>query len=236
MTKGWALAFTILLVPGCSDVASSDIKTEAFFGILGLDGDSKGAATCSATWKVGGGTGTYIELGGTDRLTCNDGTKEVEMQENKLFGIIGYSADVNYSPGTTYAITLYRGSSSFPSSIVLPPAVDIGAPGTGQSVKKGSHLAMGWNAASATQVRFEIAPMLDNAVSPPPEVSADNGAYSTSTGFTETLFSSGQVLTGNAPAIITVTRILDGSFNAQGLGGGSITATQANTVSVMLVD
>lgn len=142
----------------CSDTSSQNIKPGAFYGTLSVSGDSTNTVTCSATWQVGGGTGTYIELQSGDKTTCSVGTSVITLQEDKsIIDSITYSGTgLPFSPGATYAITLYTNGQTFASTVVLPDSVTITAPSPAQSVAKGSQLQITWNAGDGNSVGFDL--------------------------------------------------------------------------------
>src|SRR5579862_2895696 len=108
---------------GCANVPSTQVDAKAVYGVVTVDGDSQGKATCSATWSVGNGLGaTTIELKGGDRVTCNDGASDVTLQEIDLLGHISYLGNVAYNPGSTYTITLYFAGQTYVSTVTMPPA------------------------------------------------------------------------------------------------------------------
>ncbi len=221
---------------GCANVPSTQVDPGAVFGTITVDGDSRSSAQCTATWSVGNGIGaTTIVLSGNDRVTCNDGTREVLLGEQDLLGHVSYTASVAYAPGTTYVVTLVYAGKSYASSVQLPAGVSISGPSSGQTVKKGSQLSLTWAGAGATAMRFEMVPTLTDAVSQF-DSSADQGVHTTGPAFTKTLAASGQPLTGAAPATVKFIRVEDGSFVAAGLMGGTISATQTDSVGINLVD
>ncbi len=221
---------------GCANVPSTQIDAKAVYGVVGVDGDSQGNATCSATWSVGNGLGaTTIELAGGDRVTCNDGTRDVTLIESDLLGHISYSANVAYAPGTTYTITLYYAGKSYVSTVMMPQAVNIGGVAPGQTIKKGTQLTLTWTGAGASGMRFLMDPMLSQSVFQT-DGSDDSGLHVTPARFTETLDAAGNMLTGATTATISFTRFLDGNFDATGLNGGTASGTQSQTMNVNLTD
>lgn len=142
------MLFALLFSVGCSKTASDNVKTSGFYATYRITGNNQNSATCTATFQVGGPTGTYLDLSSTDSITC-DGQS---MNRSEFAGIVTYSANVSYVVGKTYNIVLSRaGEGDYISSAVLPEAIIGYSPSGTPSYQKANAINISWTPSNSNE-------------------------------------------------------------------------------------
>lgn len=219
---------------GCAKTQSENVKTSGIYVSYSLQGNSAGAASCSVTFQVGGGTGTYLELSGGDSVTCNGQS----MSKNEVLGIVTYTSSVSYSPGSTYTVRFQRPSEApYVSTVSLPDPIVVQSPAMHAAIKKGTVLPVQWVKSNTSLDRMSVRLSFDivsAGVTNSHSFSKTDGPVET--GFTSfTAAETSPVLsTGPWSAKVNWHRYRYGSMPS-GLDG-HITASQSTEVPVQLVD
>lgn len=222
----------------CAKSQSSAIATSEIYLQLSVEGDSANTVICYATLRVGGGTGTYLELSGEDKLTCGDGTTEVEMTKGTDFlGIVQYRAPgLTYEVGREYTVTFTRaGAETHESTVTLPAAMQILSPSAGNHTKN-TPLTVTWTAGGGDSVDLVLSWTSGSSSGSSGTMnSADDGSEAFTATHTRPLDSDGEAISGPVNATVKVTREVAGTI-ASGVKGGTITGEQEKSVAITLVD
>lgn len=134
-----------IFATSCAKTSSDNVKTSGFYGSYSIRGNNQNSVNCSVQFQVGGPTGTYLDLSGSDSVTCNGNN----MSRSELLGVITYSATVPYTVGGTYTVVLTRsGEAPYTSTAVLPEAITGMNPGTTTSYRKGASISPSWTASA----------------------------------------------------------------------------------------
>ena len=116
---GFTLAAFSLFLCACSVTESDNVKSKGIYATHEVQAMNQ-VAVCKSTLRVGGGTGTFIELSGSDQLHCGD----VRMTKQRgVAGEIWYQATVPYRPGSMYQLRLTRSDESLGAAIRLPSEI-----------------------------------------------------------------------------------------------------------------
>ena len=223
--------FICLLMMSCSKTPSDNVKTAGFYVSYAISGNNVNAATCRATFQVGGGTGTYLDLGSGDSVTC-DGQA---MSRSEFAGMISYSVNVPYVVGKTYSLVLTRsGESPYVASVSLPEAIAGYSPSVMTSYQKGSAIAPTWtpssNGSDSMYVSLSYSYTNGSRLAGKSDSAPENG--------TGIIFDASETqmvppVPGTWAATIKFSRTRSGSVGAL---AGSIRAEQEVSVNVNLVD
>ncbi len=213
---------------GCSSTASDNVKTSGIYASYSVDGNSISTATCTVILRVGGVTGTYLDLSASDQLTC-DGQA---MSKSSLLGIITYSASVSYSVGKSYEIVLTRsGETPYSSTVSLPEAVNITSPTSGTSFSKGSAITTTWSLPTTTAGGAYVSISASSGGSSYSKNYSQTNELGTYT-FAATDSQSESMPVGSWSGTIQVQRYISGTL-ASGLSG-TILGTQSKSVAITL--
>lgn len=226
------MLFVLLFSVGCSKTASDNVKTSGFYATYRITGNNQNSATCTATFQVGGPTGTYLDLSSTDSITC-DGQS---MNRSEFAGIVSYSANVTYVVGKTYDIVLSRaGEGDYISSAVLPEAISGYSPSGAPSYQKGSPINISWTPSSSNSDNIYV--YLNYTANGSSYSYSENDTAPESgvgTGFSTTETQVSPPVTGTWNATLKFQRYRDGIMSSE--LDGNMLAEQQITVSVTLTD
>jgi hypothetical protein len=215
----------------CAKTSSDNIKTSGFYATYTVDGNNANSVTCAAQFQVSQG-GTYIDLSSSDSITCNGNS----MARSELAGIVKYTAQVAYSPGSVYTIVLTRsGESPYSSSVNLPETITTSNPTSNANVTKGTALTATWALSSDSSDSMRLLLHYDvnsnNAVS---HYITDTAPEEGSLGWSSSETQVNPPSAGPWSGYINFVRFRRGSI-ASGLTG-VIEATQTKAVNISIVD
>lgn len=222
----------VLLIYSCAKTDSSNIKTDGFYVTYRVVGNNQNSAVCTASFQVGGVTGTYIDLNAGDTVTC-DGQS---MSRSEFAGIVTYSANVAYQVGKTYNIVLSRaGEGDYTSSVVMPQQIVGYSPSGSTSYQKGSAINVSWTASSNAFDNMKVSLNYNTGTSSY-SFYEDDTAPETGSGYG---FSSLETqvnppVAGNWSGSIKFSRFLEGSMDVA--LEGSVRAGQEVSVNITLTD
>lgn len=146
----------------CSKAPSTDVKTGSIVATYEVNADTATQATCTAKFQVGGSTGTFLDLGGGDSVTCNG----YPMSRSEIFNIITYSATVPTPPGGLYKIVFQRPSESYDATTTVPEQIFNASPAAGTSFQKGTSIPVSWQTAADPSVTMTAILTYDYAAGP----------------------------------------------------------------------
>jgi len=221
------------VLAGCSKTDSGNVKTSGFYASYSVSGNNQNSVNCSATFQVGGSTGTYLNLNAGDSVTCNGNS----MSRSELAGMISYSASVPFVSGGTYTITLSRTSETpYQSSVVLPEPITGYSPSAAFSIQKGAALTPTWNPSSSAFDSMRISLSYNGSGSSFSESHSeiDTSPEDGSVGFGSGDTSRSPASFGTWTGTLTYQRYRYGTV-ATGLDG-IISASQSVSVGVSLTD
>lgn len=217
-----------LAIAACSQTESQNVRTGGLYPIFGAQGDEEGIDV-SVYLRVGGPTGTLVDVDPPDSLTVAAGGEVVEMTE--VDGLATYYL-VNYDAsddGVELVFNLDRPEdTSAPSTVAdLPPAPVITAPLAGEARVGGEPITVTWAAADPT---YEVK-VSASAICLPEGLSMQaTGDPGTAT------FSDYPYAPDGQPCAVTLTvqRTGDGVLDPAFTGGGDIDTWQVRTVEFTL--
>lgn len=237
LSKAFSLSGILLcisaILTSCSKTDSGNVKTSGFYASYSVSGNNQNSVNCSATFQVGGPTGTYLNLNDGDTVTCNGNS----MSRSELAGMVSYSASVPYVAGGTYTITLTRSNESpYQSSVVLPEPIAGHSPSAAFSIQKGAALTPTWTASSSAFDSMRISLSYSGAGSSFSESHSelDTSPEDGSVGFGSADTSRSPASVGTWTGTLTYQRYRYGTV-ATGLDG-IISASQSVSVGVSLTD
>ncbi len=213
----------IALLTGCAKSKSEDIRTTGLYvQYHATAAENRGSVSASVTIQVGGPTGTYVDLSGSDKIFCNG----QEMDRSNLFNMITYTKTLPYQSHGLYEFVLKReGEADKTARVTLPDVVDISQPQNMEASRIGDPLFVRWNRGSDKTV-------IDLTKS------NDGGAdfHSTQDPDIGELTIPGSQTLAKTPGLATlrVSRIRAGEFPA-GFTGGHIHGKESRSISVNLV-
>lgn len=239
----FSIAYLMMLLPlflaGCAKSESSAIGTSEIVPTYVVQGKN-GQVVCQAIFQVGGVLGTYLELSEGEKVYCSDGEKTVALRkEETIFNIVSYqgSTDLKYEVGRDYSIIFERKDGTrLVSTVSLPEEVIVGAPVTGQNVRKGDRLPVRWNRGSGStmEVRLEWAGA-NGSNSSNQRNTEDNGRFDFIEEETWPKGTDGTALAGDVSASVEATRVSRKGVSPK-FRTGSIAGKQSQTVRFTLID
>ncbi len=147
------LSFSVFLT-NCSKVSSKNVKTEGLYTVFNLHGDNQQSVVCHAVVRVGGATGTFVDLDNGDSLTCND---QPMLKRSDSLGQISYEAKLSQQTDPNYTITLHRdGEKELRATVVLPAKIENITPSSGAEVSKAGPLTTTWNPSSDPNDKISV--------------------------------------------------------------------------------
>lgn len=142
---------------GCNNekVESEDIRTSGIYAVFGVLATGNGKATASAELRVGGDSGTIVELTGEDKLTCTATAPEADPNAKTLAKDgNAYQATFSGEAGDTeFLFALSRGDEDEGapnSSVTMPDPFAIAGVTATEAVSRATALTVTWDA-SATK-------------------------------------------------------------------------------------
>ncbi len=127
----------------CSKAPLEDVKTSSIYAEFDAYQNENGNVECIATFKVGGATGTYLDLEEAGRVSCNG----VKMQRSELVGIIEYRADVKIENDSKYEFEFERTDDEpgiFTATAVIPEVPVINFPKENDKINKSQNYQLKW--------------------------------------------------------------------------------------------
>lgn len=223
----------LVLASACSKSSSTSVDTSEIYLNADITGNSSNSVSCSASLHVGGLTGTYIELSGSDAIYCSDGTTEKEMDANtSVIGSVTYSASgLAYSTTATYTVRLRHSGSDYSATAQLPTALAITAPTAGATQTKNTAMTVTWTAATSDRIRL-VVDYASGTSSGSFELPLESDDGTAQFAASSTAIS----ITGNVASTLTGTRTISGSAMPSGIKGGTIEGHQEKSVTFTLVD
>lgn len=225
-----------LFFSGCSKTKSENVKTDGIYAEFELVGNNKNSIICSATLKVGGSTGTVIDLSNGDVLTC-DGYPMDRSED--LLGVIRYQVQLSYQKDKVYNIVFHRPEEKpYVASVIVPELIKGLNPLNGAIVKKGTNIDVIWTISKAAGDSFStalnFAESSGNGQHPEELYEFDSYPENGYLEFQSSGLFAGEADKGIKPATVFFTRYHYGQMPS--LLKGVITASQKTSVAVKFVD
>lgn len=110
-----------VIVRGCSVTESTNIKTSGIWADYLVNQDEDDPVWARATLRVGGSTGTIVDLAGGEYLDVN-GTRMTEWVE-PITNYHWNTATISPDPSAQYTITFMRTDEQVPTTMVMPEMV-----------------------------------------------------------------------------------------------------------------
>lgn len=158
-TKIGLIALFALGLAGCKDekVESEDIRTSGIWASFEVKATGNGKASVESELRVGGDSGTVIELTGEDKLVCT------AAETSKTLGKSGnaYKASLPIDAGgTLFTFAFNRGDEDEAapnSNVTLPDPFTIAGVTSAQEVSRAAQLTVTWEAsATADPMKWEL--------------------------------------------------------------------------------
>jgi hypothetical protein len=231
-TKLLLAALGCLACAGCTDISSSDLKTQGMTAHFAITADGTGATTSTAILNVDTNATDFVQLVSGDALVTNVATQSAPMSATNVGGIITYTAGFTGqdAAGTQYTVAFNRaaGNTSAPSSTVAIPQ-----PFTLQSLsaqtfsRANDSITVSYGAAGqADAMSWSISGNCLNILAGT-NLSGDPGTFVIAKG---ALVSSAAGGNQNCQATLTVSRTRLGTLDPS-FGGGSISGIQQRTLT-----
>lgn len=147
-TWGWRTASavsalaTVVVVAGCSTVASGDLHTSGMIARIFVTAAPSGVGV-GADLSAGGTTS--VELRSGDRLVARTSGRQLTLRETTVLGMHSYAGTLptTTAPGTTVRVDLRRSAGApATSSVRLPGKVGLRAPTSGATVSRSRDLQL----------------------------------------------------------------------------------------------
>jgi hypothetical protein len=132
-----------LALTACSQISSSDVDADSIYGELGLtqtEGSNQG--TVSATFFVGGGTGTVVQLASPAGVTVN-GQRAAEITDP----ILNMTSYVGNTSGNATVIYTDKDGKTYTNTLAAPGTFSISLPSNTAFISQG--LNINYTSASA---------------------------------------------------------------------------------------
>lgn len=235
MVKSWIFYVATLIVvftSACSTTNSDNVSTGGIYAALSIS-ENGAVAQASATFYVGGITGTVLQLSAGDSVACNG---NVLSEQQNLFGGYSYVGNCGtLTAGAMYSFVFTRDSASgndevYTSTVTLPEAVNITAPADASTFTRGNPINVTWTASTDSV----LVTLSGQGTSSDPgggstsfsstNSASDNGAYTIIGTDTDPDSITGAI----SNAYITVRRSRSGTMDAS--LDGSISASRSDSV------
>ena len=116
----------LLILTACSQISSSEVDASAIYGELSLKrSEGSSQATASATFFVGGPTGTVVQMESPASVTIN-GQSANEVTD-PIINMTSYQATVSGSASLVYTD---KNGTSYTNSLFMPGSISETVPGT----------------------------------------------------------------------------------------------------------
>ncbi|MBN2725091.1 MAG: hypothetical protein JXR95_13575 [Deltaproteobacteria bacterium] len=128
----------------CSVTDSENIKTSGIWAHYVIEEDESGTVTALAALRVGGSTGTVVDLTGGEYIECNDSYMEeyVELITNMHWS----RAVVDFDSDYMYDFTFVRTDEEVSTEVELPAVPEISGLEPSDTVYEGESLTIYWDA------------------------------------------------------------------------------------------
>lgn len=210
--------FALSMVAGCSTTSSENVKTSGIWAHFSVDHYPDGEVICWGVLRVGGSTGTMIDLTGGEHLECNGSTMSeyVEPITEYRWNRAVVTEDVD----RLYDFLFVRTDDEINTTVEMPMPPYILALDPSDVVYDGESLTITWDAdypGDDVDIRVD-GTCIDNLSA---VAEADNGEYT----FPEVLLSVDAIDTA-CTLEIRVVRVFEDDVNSAFQGG----YTQANRI------
>ncbi|MBF0278772.1 MAG: hypothetical protein HQM13_13310 [SAR324 cluster bacterium] len=226
-------------VIGCTATESENVNTAAIFAKMTVEAFG-GNSKVSTELRVGGFSGTYLDLTSSDILTvtANGQTQSFSRNEDSL-GEINYISTFNFDhAGTEFVIALERkgDAETLYSNVSLPETFEITHPLKNAVYRDDENLNLYWEpAGSGLEINIILQTECEQGGN---RQSAHYERITTDQGhFTIPLSeASGELsLAGTCRTILKVSRLKKGSLDPNYGEGGSIVAKQTQSVNINIL-
>lgn len=130
----------------CSQVSSSEVDASAIYGDLVLRRSAGSSnAEVSATFYVGGGTGTVINLDSPAKITFND--KEGIEDHNPIFNVVQYIQNIAVSNENVISRYTDKDGKEYTNSLFMPGSMAFAI--TSEHVRKSSGFSFNYSSSKA---------------------------------------------------------------------------------------
>jgi hypothetical protein len=226
----------MFVIPACTSVQSSDVKTAGMTAHMNVSVNGAGASTVSTTLNVDTSVTDFVQLSSGDTLTAKAGTQSEAMTASSILGAVSYSAAFTgeSAGGTTYTVDLERASpntSAASNTVTLPSPITISAPAAAATFSRatGDIVVTYTPSGLSDPVTWTLAGPCINVANG--SLTADPGTFTIAHG---TLTAPPTPDAGPASACaltLSLTRTHSGTIDPA-FEGGSITASQVQTVQL----
>ena len=225
----------MFVLPACTSVASSDLKTSGMSSRITVTVNGAGASTVSEQLNVDTNATDFVQLSSGDALTAKAGSQSQPMTGTSLLGAISYSAAFTgeAAENTAYTVSLTRASpnTSAPSSTVsIPAPFTISAPAASAQFSRatGDIVVTYSPSGKADPVTWTISGSCTSGSSG--SLTGDPGTFTIAHGtLLPPTVDAGAPPT--CPLTLTLTRTRPGTLDPA-FQGGSITSSQQQTVEI----
>lgn len=145
-TKIGLIALFALGVCGCKNekVESEDIRTSGIWASFVVTATGNGKSSVESELRVGGGSGTIVELTGEDKLVCTVGDTKKTLNKDGNFYKYTFTGDEG---NTTFVFAFNRSDEDETapnSNVTLPDPFTITGVTSTQEVSRGAQLVVAW--------------------------------------------------------------------------------------------
>jgi hypothetical protein len=229
----WLLgALGCLVWIGCTDISSSNLKTQGMTAHFAITADGTGATTSAAILNVDTNATDFVQLVSGDALVTNVASQSQPMSANNVAGVITYTAGFTGqdAAGTPYTVAFNRsaGNASAPSSTVTIPQPFTVQPLAAQTFSRANdNITITYGAAQQTDsMSWSIAGNCLNILAGN-SLSGDPGTFVIAKGALVSHAAGGDQ---NCQATFTLSRSRLGTLDPA-FGGGSIDGIQQRTLT-----
>jgi hypothetical protein len=220
-----------VIATACAKTTSENVKTGGFFASYSVKGNNTSSVECVVRFQVGGGTGTSLELSGSDRVTC-DGQS---MTKEEALGIVTYRVVLPYRQGHDYQVVLSRaGEPAYLASATLPEPILNMNPAAPVVLQKGTSLQVSWTPSLNPSDEMNVMLNFSAGKSSHYRQRSDNAPENGNVVFDGQATRTESMESGSWHGSVQITRRRSGQMPS-GLGG-SISAEQTRTFGVTLND
>jgi hypothetical protein len=228
-----SLALTVVFA-GCTDLASSDIKTAGIRATLSITNTGSNGVTARAQFNVDTNATDFVELSTGDTVVAKANGQTVTLSESKLLGAVAYTGNLTASDAATqYTISLNRSTdTSAPgSTCTMPAALSITTPAASASFSRNNddisvtYSGSGQSDPLSWSVTGDCVTPVSSQTLP-----SDTGSFTIPKGTIKQLSNSTNAVT-NCQITLTVNRTRNGTLDPS-YNGGLIQAIQSRSVTL----
>lgn len=225
------IAALALFSVACSKTTSDNVKTSGVYATYTVQAHGSDRVDCSVRFQVGGGTGTSLELTGSDQVTCEG----QPMTKSEAFGIVTYSASLPYIPNYNYRVEFTRPQEPvYTAQVSLPEPILNVSPSAPVTLKKGTPLTVTWTPSLDPQAEMTAYLQYATGESTHGRYRSDSAPENGVLEFNGEATSLTPNVLGNWSGTLRITRRRQGQM-PMGLAG-AISGEQSRVVDVTLVD